>query len=355
MTVITAASADKKAVEVFEEPNHNLAEFPAVPTKRKLLDYVGGINDFNEVTANEIQPGMLSEGSATIIVAKTNSGKSAFTYKLCNAIAHGLEFLGHQHSPRPVLYLDRENKKRTLRNFKNWLDLDEYSKFNPHSNLVIWALYAPFGVPLPDSVVALEWVREQKRAGKPSPVIVVDTLSRSMDGDDENDTQHIGKFWSRFDSLVRENCAIIILHHSGKGDSTRTYRGSSDIPGPADYHFVLSNESPSKQRLTKMKLQRVKQREPSDAFSEDVLINISADGQFEAEMPEDESNEKLLTLLRVNDGINAENFEKLAKDEHDIGQTAVRKFLKAKVHSAEVEKRKGKERNSWNYFVVAGR
>jgi hypothetical protein len=332
------------------EPNYNLADFPAVKHMPELLDFVGGINDFNEVSANEIQPGMLAEGSATIIVAKTNSGKSAFTYKLCNAIAHGQEFLGHKHTPRPVLYLDRENKKRTLRNFKGWLGVDEYGKYNPQSNLVIWGLYSPSGVPLPDDPMILRWALKQN----PRPVIVVDTLSRSMDGDDENDTQHIGKFWARFDKLLRANCSIIILHHSGKGDSTKTYRGSSDIPGPADYHFVLSNESPSKQRLTKMKLQRVKQREPADAFSEDVLINISATGEFTAEMPEDESNDKLLALLRENQGVTGNKFEELAK-EIDIGQTAVRKFLADKVKSEEVEKRKGEAKNSWNYFVVEGR
>ena len=29
----------------------------------ELLDFIGGINDFNDVSADEIQPGMLSEGS----------------------------------------------------------------------------------------------------------------------------------------------------------------------------------------------------------------------------------------------------------------------------------------------------
>ena len=47
--------------------------------------------------------------TVTMLVGKPSAAKSVLALSLGNAIANGLNILGHQHTPRPVLYLDRDD------------------------------------------------------------------------------------------------------------------------------------------------------------------------------------------------------------------------------------------------------
>jgi AAA domain-containing protein len=62
-----------------------------------------------EAPVEWIQPGMLREGTVTMLVGKPSAGKPVLALSLGNAIANGLNIRGHQHTPRPVLYLDRDD------------------------------------------------------------------------------------------------------------------------------------------------------------------------------------------------------------------------------------------------------
>jgi AAA domain len=204
--------------------------------------YIVGINDAPDTPDKVILPGLLMEGGITLLVSQTGSGKSIFTYKLSNAIAHGQEFLGHKLELRPVLYLDRENKIQTLKNFKQWLGLDEYSHANPKSQLLVSGLHSP-GVPLPSNEHVIAWAKTQD----PKPVIILDTLTRFMEDDeDENLVTDVRRFWTRTTALTDLGCAVLVMHHAGKGENTKTYRGSTDITAKVDFHFVLKNKSPNR-------------------------------------------------------------------------------------------------------------
>ncbi len=80
-----------------------------------------------------------------------------------------------------------------------------------------------------DGVKALE-----KELGIPCGMIVVDTLSRSLAGGDENSSGDMGKFIMNCDRIRKETGAhVAIVHHTPKAERT-TPRGHSSLLGATD-------------------------------------------------------------------------------------------------------------------------
>lgn len=79
-----------------------------------------------------------------------------------------------------------------------------------------------------------------KEHGTPR-LIVIDTLNRSFGpGGDENSTADMTKFVDALDELKdRFGCAILVVHHTGQGDKTRS-RGSSALHCAVDFEFRLA-------------------------------------------------------------------------------------------------------------------
>jgi hypothetical protein len=71
-------------------------------------------------------------------------------------------------------------------------------------------------------------------------LIIIDTLARAFGGGNENDSADMGAFISscgRIQSIVQD-CALMILHHSGK-DATKGLRGHSSLLGAVDTELEL--------------------------------------------------------------------------------------------------------------------
>jgi hypothetical protein len=71
-------------------------------------------------------------------------------------------------------------------------------------------------------------------------LIIIDTLARAFGGGNENDSSDMGSFISscgRIQQIVQD-CALMILHHSGK-DATKGLRGHSSLLGAVDTELEL--------------------------------------------------------------------------------------------------------------------
>jgi hypothetical protein len=71
-------------------------------------------------------------------------------------------------------------------------------------------------------------------------MIIVDTLARAFGGGNENDSADMGAFITacgRIQQIVQD-CALMILHHSGK-DQSRGLRGHSSLLGAVDTELEL--------------------------------------------------------------------------------------------------------------------
>ena len=97
-----------------------------------------------------------------------------------------------------------------------------------------------------------EWVRLQPI----KPVVILDSLSRFIEN--ENSARDVHMFFRSISQLKRQGVTFIILHHLPKSDVET--RGATELQAATDYGFQLTNVSPDRSELSRLRLQRVKTR-----------------------------------------------------------------------------------------------
>ena len=320
------------------------------PEEQKLADSflssIVGIDDVKDDPAAVIIPGFVIAGERTVVCGKAGHGKSSLSYKMAHCIAHGEDFLGFKASPRKVIYLDRENQIAGLRNFRDWLGIRDRSKKNPDSNLLIYGIQSPNGVPQVNDGGLLAYCKAQM----PRPVVFVDTFVAFMDGHNENDSSEVRAWWNLTEKLRKLGCAVIVLHHTGKGETSSEFRGSTDIKNAADRFFTFQKFIPKGASedcpLTRFKLERTKCRLAHPEFSGKTSVDVSKDGIFTFS-----AKRKLSLLEKIlidNPGITQTDFiEEAAMS--DIPKNKALAFLNDK---ALVKAKKGKTGNTCNYWLI---
>ena len=72
--------------------------------------------------------------------------------------------------------------------------------------------------------MVLEWVRNCEAR----PLIIIDSMS-AFHGGDENSASETRAFLNQARQLADLGATPIVLHHDGKADTAKDYRGSSDF------------------------------------------------------------------------------------------------------------------------------
>src|SRR5205823_6133140 len=118
----------------------------------------------------------------------------------------------------------------------------------------VWGGWVEDQPPAPDSPLIINWLTQTT----PKPLIVIDSLVSFHPGD-ENDATETRKYMHGFRRLADLGATVITLHHSGKSDAAKDYRGSSDIKASIDVGYHLTNTSGPSQ-LGLMRLRAFKTR-----------------------------------------------------------------------------------------------
>jgi hypothetical protein len=287
------------------------------------------VRDYATARIKYIREPELPAAALVALTGDSSSGKSS----LATAYA--------RDSGVPVLILDRENPISVI--------ADRFERLNviEGPRLRIWGGWLPEDAPLPDAPVVASWVR----SCEPKPLIVVDSLS-AFGVEDENDASQMRRFLHRCRHLADLGATVIVLHHVGKSETAREYRGSSDFKAAVDMAFHVSNFGDGG-RLDKLVLRCFKSR---FGFAGELVYRY-AGGQFvrgaSAEARET-VNERLTAVLRVHPGISSRQFDDAVK-ESGIPRTPAREWLTNGVLlSGAIERRRG-ARNTWRYYLVADR
>jgi hypothetical protein len=203
---------------------------------------------------------------------------------------------------------------------------------NDGPNFKVWGGWAEEEPPSPFSPIVLEWA-----AGcEPKPLIIVDSLV-SFHGGDENDATETRAFMQGFRRLADLGATVIVLHHSGKGDSSREYRGSSDIKASIDVGYCLANLGDSSQ-LGTLRLKAFKAR--FNVLPEVILQYRAGRFEIDGRGPVQTVAESLRDLLIANPAIQAQRFQDLARDKN-LGRNQARTFLDNGFHAGTIRKDKG--------------
>jgi len=190
--------------------------------------------------------GVLPRAELAVVYGESGSGKSFLALDLCAAITRGIEWRGKRTARGSVVYVCAEGAggfKARLRAYARGHAIDL--------------------VELPAVIADAPNMLEPKEAaaithsilnwGKPD-VIVIDTLSATTPGGNENSGEDMGRVLSHCKLLHRQTGALVVLiHHSGK-DATKGARGWSGLRAAADAEIeVTRNGDFRAATVTKMK------------------------------------------------------------------------------------------------------
>jgi hypothetical protein len=230
---------------------------------------------------------------------------------------------------RPVLILDRENPKVVVDDRFHRLEMSDDETFR------VWGGWVGQEAPQPASAIVLDWVT----ACDPRPVVIVDSMI-AFHGGDENSASDMRTFLNQLRRLADLGATPVLLHHDGKAETSRDYRGSSDFKAGVDFAFHISNYS-ADGRLGKLTARCYKSR--LDFFGQ--VVYDYAGGKLIRAEDEDDANEnitdQLTSLLRMNPGITARKFDKLAAD-RGLGRAKARTWLEDGVLSGAIRRELGK-------------
>jgi putative DNA primase/helicase len=166
----------------------------------------------------------------SVVFGPPSCGKSFTVLDMCCSIDSGKDWHGRRVKQKPVLYLAAEGQSGMLKRIEAWV------KHNK-TPLPTFALL-PMPCLIDEDVQRRELINMIAELPQTPGVIVLDTLARSMAGD-ENSTSDMGKVVIAAGILIEETGAqVIIIHHTGK-DETRGARGAIALTGATDTMFKV--------------------------------------------------------------------------------------------------------------------
>jgi len=196
-----------------------------------------------QLSNNYLIKGWLGQGQMSVLYGGSNGGKSFCMLDMAYHVAANQPWNGHKVDGGPVLYLATEggmafhNRVVALRN--------KYPEYGDNIPLAV----RPSPVNLLDPEADLAKIAKlcdaiTKRHG-PIKLIVVDTLSRSMAGGNENAPEDMTKLIKNCDVLREMTGAHVnIVHHSGK-DKAAGARGHSSLRAATDTEIELDHDEES--------------------------------------------------------------------------------------------------------------
>jgi hypothetical protein len=302
--------------EEFEHPDRR----PNGSTRgKRLIARVEDVPPLSACGGGDIEftvAGCIPAGAVTAFTGAAGAGKSTVLLSMCGRIACGRDWAGFATQKRPVLVLDREMPLAIVRERFERLHLPELPEFR------VWGIWLPEMPPTPGANIIMEWVQRTQ----PKPVIVVDPLiSFFPSGKSENDSTAMRGVMHQLRLLASMGATVAVNHHTGKGESSVDYRGSSDFAASIDAGFVVESASGGIERLTLRAFKSRVQVEPE--------IRLSyADGIFTRDEynhgPSKTVTEQLLELLKENPRVGKTEFEALAAA-RGLGRNRARSFLES--------------------------
>lgn len=280
---------DEELLPLTDETRARLAGRPANRNHAKkkpiyTLHNVPSVWDL-ELKVTWLIDGFLPEGGITLLSGDSGGGKTIFATAVAGAVVTGTPFLGLSTQKRKVVYMDRENPLSIVKQHL-W---DLHIERTP--DLIYWGTWCDYPPDGPNSVTLLEFVKQEK------PLIIFDSLVAFHNGD-EQDATETRRYLQYFRNLAAAGATIIILHHTGKSENSKQYRGSSDIKAAVDCAYLLERLGDPAALLGDMRLIPFKNRiAAGKAYS-----LVFKGGQFWPTQRSETTRETVERLVRDNPG-----------------------------------------------------
>jgi hypothetical protein len=284
--------------DVTDEAMSILRKFESAPSTKPLPFRIEDIRSVWEWEASTkwLIHNLIPEAAVTLLCGDSGIGKSTLALALAGAVAHGQPFLGRATVQRPVLYVDRENPLAVVRERIDRLGIIKTAA------LTIWGLWVN---PTPDGPTALSILQF---VATHRPLIIFDSLIGFHPGS-EQDASETRRHMQAYIALAAAGAGVIVLHHTGKADTAKQYRGSSDIKAAVDIAYVLESLSEADAGIRSLRLKAFKNRV---TLPETLRIEYQ-EGRFDVSNRWVETNREILErLIGQHPGASKAEIEKLA-------------------------------------------
>jgi len=199
------------------------------------MDYILGPHE----PEHWIVPGVICEGRGHALLSTSGLGKSLLAREMAAKLACGEGFWGAQPGePVRVLYLDYENDPvydigETLKS----MNMAEPSAYKDNLTIMSYPVFGHFDTPegAKDLEIAIDLFKPE--------LVIIDTLSRVVEGEENNNNTWLNFYRSSGMVFKRKNVAYIRIDHVGK-DATRGARGGSAKTGDLDLIWTLEQSGP---------------------------------------------------------------------------------------------------------------
>lgn len=205
---------------------------------RKMLEGASDI-DLGAILrreANALVAGVIAPGDIGLIYGAPTAGKSFVGLDLGSHVALGKPWHGRPVTKAPVLYAALEGvegfRKRMVGAAQHHGDAGDYFQRHKLRPSLVRGERGDKGVE-----AICEAAQEQaEMCGQPVGLIVIDTLTRAVAGEPENEADTMAAFIESRVETIRERtgAAVVIVHHENKAGGIR---GSTVLEGASD--FVL--------------------------------------------------------------------------------------------------------------------
>ncbi len=305
-----------------------------VPTVRRLRE-VPHPCSLPPVAVHWLVDGMIPAGAISLLTGRGGIGKSFVALDLIRASLAGGSWLGRQVSRVPMaVLLDRENPLSVAQSRLERFSMERAEGLRWVGTWLDWHIE-----------LSGEELIEAARAGA---LIVVDSLSAHYDGDSENDSVQVRAWFQRLRRLASAGAAVIVIHHSGKGDAGKNYRGSSDVLASVDAGYLLEvdseGESLQNLRLTCFKVRAAEEPRPIHLKLGGSCFEVTADPSHDRQR--DRLDRLADAIGRHSSGMTAREVDGLA-GELKVSRGEVREALKRLESDGRLVKKDGR-------FVSAG-
>jgi len=221
----------------------------AVPKREKLLDMLLADDDV-ELNMIAAQPWLIDDvipgESFGIMYGPSGTGKSFAALDKAMHIAAGMPWQGFEGtSASQVVYISAEGGRGLRVRKRAWEQI--HGKRVPNMRVLPTGVLLDNDKDRADIKTAIKGLIDA--TGQQVSMIVVDTLARSMAGD-ENTVKDSSMFIRGCDELKELfGCTILVVHHTGK-DEERGARGSSAFKAASDFEISISGSVESVVRIS---------------------------------------------------------------------------------------------------------
>jgi hypothetical protein len=292
---------EEDAGEILASFQESFTQIAATGMRGYSVAELPAVDDSAVVEVEYLRYPELPRGAVVAVTGDSGCGKSTLV------AAWARDFNG------PVLILDRENPRSAVAERNERIGLKDGPRYRH------WGGWLDQEAPQPDAPVIVDWVK----LCNTGPLVVVDSLT-AFHGGDQNDAGETRAFMHRCRRLADLGATVVVIHHDGKAETAKIYRGSTDFKAAIDAGFHVANFGDGGQ-LDKLVLRCFKSR---FGFAGELAYHY-AGGRFirsdETEARQTVS-EQLTVILRLNPGVTAKRFEDLAAA-RQLGRNRARAFL----------------------------